>query len=194
MTDASGAYLFQNLPSGSYRITETPPSGYVNDASQPNSPLTPIISQTSNSIEVQLSDPSQLQVSYPSHNKETLTITSNPPLSTPTGLVGQLNITVNEPDISYTTSLFPSFCVDLYRDIYTGDTNLPYSMEPLSRPWRTIQRSRTRRTLARSLICTITLGAPGARTPIITSPWPKLRDSSSPSGSSSMKPQAHTTF
>jgi hypothetical protein len=88
-TDASGAYLFQNLPSGSYRITETPPSGYVNDASQPNSPLTPIISQTTNSIEVQLSDPSQLQVSYPSNNKENLTITSNPPLSTPTGLVGQ---------------------------------------------------------------------------------------------------------
>jgi SdrD B-like domain len=131
-TNASGAYLFQNLPSGKYLITETPPSGYVNDASQPNSPLTPIISQTSSSIEVQLSDPSQLQVSYPSNNKEPLTITSNPPLSTPTGLVGQLNITVNEPDISYTTPLFPSFCVDLYRDIFTGDTNLPYSMEPLS--------------------------------------------------------------
>ena len=131
-TGASGIYLFQNLPSGSYRITETPPSGYANDTSQPNSPLTPILNQTSSSIDVQLSDSTQLLVSYPSHNKETLTVSSTPPISPSTGLVGQLNITVNEPDISYTTPLFPSYCVDLYRDIFTGDTNLPYSMEPLS--------------------------------------------------------------
>ena len=101
---------------------------------QSESPLTPFISggQTASSIEVQLSDPSQLQVSYPSHNKETLTIVSNPQITPAEGLVGQLNITVNEPDIGYTTSLLPSFCVDLYRDIYTGDTDLPYSLEPLS--------------------------------------------------------------
>ena len=60
-------------PAAQYRITETPPSGYVNDSAQPNSPLTPILNQTSSTIDVQLSDPSQLLLSYPSHNKENLT-------------------------------------------------------------------------------------------------------------------------
>ncbi len=133
-TGASGVYLFQNLPSGNYKITETPPAGYVNNGvpSQSESPLTPISGPTSSSIDVQLSDPSQLLVSYPSRNKEILTVSATPPINPATGLVGQMNITVNEPDISYTTSLLPSFCVDLYRDIHSGDTNLPYSLEPLS--------------------------------------------------------------
>ena len=43
-----------------------------------------------------------------------------------------MNITVNESDIGYTTPLLPSFCVDFYRDVFTGNTDLPYSMEPLS--------------------------------------------------------------
>jgi len=131
-TDANGVYLFQNLPSGSYRITETPPAGYISDTSQPNSPLTPILGQTTSSIDVQLSDPSKLQLSYLTHNKEILTLSNVPPLPDPLLLVGQMNISVNEPDINYTTPLFPSFCVDLNRDISTGQTNLPYSMEPLS--------------------------------------------------------------
>ena len=131
-TNAQGAYLFQNLPSGKYQITETPPAGYVNESAptQPNSPLTPITPVSTSTIDVQLSDPSQLLLSYPTNNKETLTLTSNG--LTQAGRVGQLNITVNEPDINYTTSLFPSFCVDFYRDIFTGESNLPYSLEPLN--------------------------------------------------------------
>ena len=39
---------------------------------------------------------------------------------------------VTEPDINYTTSLFPSFCVDLNREISTGESNLPYSMKTLT--------------------------------------------------------------
>jgi uncharacterized cupredoxin-like copper-binding protein len=129
-TDATGTYLFQNLPSGKYRLTETPPPGFVNDQSLPDSPLTPILGQTSSSIDVQLSDPSQLLLSYPSHNKEVLTTTNNG--ATHQSLVGQLNITVTEPDINFSTPLFPSFCVDYFRDIFTGEQNLPYSMEPLN--------------------------------------------------------------
>ncbi len=130
-TDAQGAYLFQNLPSGKYRITETPRSGFVNDSAptQDMSPLTPLTPVSNSTIDVQLSDPSQLQLSYPTNNKETLTLTNNG--LTRQGLVGQLNITVTERDISYTTPLFPSFCVDFYRDISTGQSGLPYSMEPL---------------------------------------------------------------
>ncbi len=129
-TGTSGAYLFQNLPAGSYQITETPPAGYVNYASQPNSPLTPILGQTASTINVQIGDASALQLSYPSHIKEQLTLTANG--TTQTGLVGQLNVTVSEAGINYTSPLFPSFCVDFYRDIFTGNTNLPYAMEPLS--------------------------------------------------------------
>jgi SdrD B-like domain len=129
-TDAHGVYLFQGLASGQYRLVETPPTGYLNDQSQPNSPLTPILGQTSSSIDVQLSDPSQLLLSYPSHNKVELTV--NNIGHTHDSLVGQLNISVTEPDINYTAPNFPSFCVDFLRDISTGAQNLPYSMEPLN--------------------------------------------------------------
>jgi hypothetical protein len=128
-TAADGLYQFQNLPPGQYRITETPPAGYVNDGTQSDSPLTKILNQTSSSIDVQLSDPTQLQLSYPSHNKEVITTTTNGLVTT--SLTGQSNISINEPDVGYTSPLFPSFCVDKYRPIATGDQNLPYSMEQL---------------------------------------------------------------
>ncbi|MGC8639402.1 MAG: SdrD B-like domain-containing protein [Isosphaeraceae bacterium] len=132
-TGASGVYLFQNLPSGEYQLTETPPAGYVNDTLpvQTASPLTPISNPntSSNSVDVLLGDPSQLLISYPSHNKEELVVNNNG--LTHDSLVGQLNITVTETDTNYTSPLFPSFCVDFYRDINTGDTSRPYSMTPL---------------------------------------------------------------
>ena len=129
-TDANGVYTFQGLPIGTYRITEMPPSDYTNFSSTPNSPLTPILNHTASTIDVQLGDPSQLLVHYPSNNKEDLFVTSNG--LTKEGLIGQSNITVSEPDIGFTSPLFPTFCIDFYRNILTGDSNLPYSMEPLS--------------------------------------------------------------
>ena len=129
-TNANGVYSFQNLSPGPYRITETPPTGYVNDSSQPNSPLTKILNQTPSSIDVQLSDLSQLQVSYPSRNEEVLTLNNNGEVAT--GEVGQANITVNEPDVSYTTPLFPTFCVDFYRDLFLNESNVPYQAESLA--------------------------------------------------------------
>ena len=47
-----------------------------------------------------------------------------------TGLVGQLNIRITEPDISHTTPLIASFCVD--RDIFLGEINLPFEAKSLS--------------------------------------------------------------
>ncbi len=124
LTGPSGVYCFQNLSPGLYRITETPPAGYVNDSTQPNSPLTKILNQTPSSIDVQLSDLSQLQVSYSSRNKEVLTLNNNGEVAT--GYVGQGNITVNEPDVSYTTPLFPTFCVDFSRELSLNNSNEPY--------------------------------------------------------------------
>ncbi|WP_165228360.1 SdrD B-like domain-containing protein [Aquisphaera insulae] len=129
ITGASGDYIFRGLDAGSYRITETPPAGYVNGSTQVNSPLTPVIASTSSSIDVQLGDPSDLSITYEKHNKKTLTTTNNG--TTHQSLVGQLNITVAQGDINATSSPFVSFCVDYFRDIQTGDANLPYSMEPL---------------------------------------------------------------
>ena len=129
-TNSSGVYQFLNLPSGKYLITETPPTGFENDASQPNSPLTPILNQTPSSIEVQLSDPTQLQLSYVSRNTENLSITTNG--LTQAGRIGQMNISVIEPDINYTSPVISSLCVDYYHDVTLGDTNLPYTLEPLS--------------------------------------------------------------
>ena len=131
-TGANGVYLFQNLPSGEYRLTETPPAGYVNDTLpvQADSPLTPLSNTdpASNSVDVQLGDPSQLLLSYASHNKEQLYVTNNG--QTHDSLVGQLNLSVTHNDIT-STATFPSFCVDFFRDINTGNQNLPYSMQPL---------------------------------------------------------------
>ena len=129
-TDSSGVYQFLNLPAGKYSITETPPSGYENDTSQPNSPLTPVLSQTASTIEVQVGDPTQTQLSYVSRNTEDVTVTTNG--STQTGHVGQMNVTVTEPDINYTSPVISSLCVDYFHDIALGDSNLPYSLEPLS--------------------------------------------------------------
>ena len=131
-TGPDGVYTFPGLPSGNYQLTEIPPSSFANDTAptQAESPLTPLTPVSNSTVDVQLSDPSKLLVSYPTNNKEDLTITCNG--ETEEGLVGQSNITVSEPDIGYTTSLFPSFCVDFYRNIETGDSNLPFSMEPLS--------------------------------------------------------------
>ena len=122
-TDSTGVYLFQGLASGEYRIVETPPARYLNDESQPDSPLTPVVAHTSSSIDVQLGDPTQLLLNYPSHNKEELYVTNNG--QTHNSLVGQLNLSITQPDINDTSPLFPSFCVDFFRDIDTGDQNLP---------------------------------------------------------------------
>ncbi|QEH38894.1 Serine-aspartate repeat-containing protein D precursor [Aquisphaera giovannonii] len=129
-TDASGNYLFTGLDAGSYRLTETPPTGYVNASTEANSPLTPVTATTASSIDVRVGGGDGLTVSYPSHNKKVLTITNDG--KTQPSLIGQSNITVNQPDIGSTSPLFSSICVDFFRDIFTGEQNLPYSMMPLS--------------------------------------------------------------
>jgi protocatechuate 3,4-dioxygenase beta subunit len=134
-TDANGVYSFSSLPSGQYRITETPPTGFANDASHANSPLTKILAQTPQSFDVQLSDFSQLQTSYVSRNSELLTAVANGDVGLSN--VGQMNLTVTEPDVSFTTPTFASLCVDFYRDIHLNDSNLPYDGETLAAAFQT---------------------------------------------------------
>lgn len=62
-TDANGAYLFQNLAPGNYHLVETPPAGYASSFSDASSQLNPVLGTTANSIDVELLDPSQLNVS-----------------------------------------------------------------------------------------------------------------------------------
>jgi hypothetical protein len=129
-TDANGVWSFTGLPSGQYRITETPPAGFANDTSNANSPLTPILAQTPQSFDVQIGDFSNLTANYVSRNTVLLETNANGDVGT--SQVGQFNFTVTEPDISYTTPLFPSFCVDYFRDVHLGETNLPYQAESLA--------------------------------------------------------------
>jgi hypothetical protein len=133
-TGANGSYQFLDLPAGNYRLTETPPTGYLHSASQTNrSQLNRVDASTSNSIDVTVGDPTvpgTWLLSYPSRVKEGSIILHENGNVTPPGFVGQSNINVNETDVGYQTPTFASFCIDINRDIITGESNLPYTVKP----------------------------------------------------------------
>jgi hypothetical protein len=135
-TGADGNYLFTGLATGNYRLIETPPSGDSNSAAQTNlSLINRVVAHTSSSIDVTISDPGTTpwKLTWPTNSQNTQNFEFIAPgFGTVQGNVGQYNINVNEPDISYQTGIFPSDCVDIPRDLNPGDTNLPYSVKPLS--------------------------------------------------------------
>jgi hypothetical protein len=74
-TDANGAYLFDdaNVPTsfgnpglnpGTYTLVQTPPPGFVNDATQVLSQLNPATAVDASTIQVTLLDPSQIFISF----------------------------------------------------------------------------------------------------------------------------------
>ncbi|MCX5676950.1 MAG: SpaA isopeptide-forming pilin-related protein [Planctomycetota bacterium] len=62
-TDAQGAYCFDGLTPGAYRLVETPPSGYVNRGVQVLSQVNPASALDLRTIQVTVADPSTLTVS-----------------------------------------------------------------------------------------------------------------------------------
>ena len=131
-TLADGIYSFGGLASGQYRVTESPPTGYTNSSTQASSKLDNVTATTGSSIDVTLGDssPNNWLLSYPTNNKVEVQFTANG--TSHDSLVGQLNVSNNETDVPYTTPTFQAFCVDLNRDIFTGDSNLPYTLESLT--------------------------------------------------------------
>ncbi|HEY2154223.1 MAG TPA: SdrD B-like domain-containing protein, partial [Isosphaeraceae bacterium] len=121
-TQADGNYLFTGLAPGTYQLVETPPSGYANEGIQNNSPLTPVLSSTSSTINVQVVDPSQLTVSFSSPDEyarkpgavQLQASADGGATYTPEAFsIGQLPITVSGPG-GLVTSEFSSYCADVF--------------------------------------------------------------------------------
>ena len=123
-----GSYSFSNLNPGTYTILEIPPAGYANQTTTYQSPLNPVTASTSNTITVQVVDPTSLTVSFDSgdyNNPSTttgeyarypgginFTYTSNTETDSESFSFGQLPITVTGTGLS-TTQEFSAFCVNV---------------------------------------------------------------------------------
>ena len=121
-TGSDGSYLFTGLTPGTYKLVETPPSGFANETTQTNSPLNPVQSTTSNSITVNVLDPTQLSVTFNSADEFALPYGgvsfdyfNNPDVSS----IGQLPITVNGTGLT-SPAQFDTYCVDLNDDLNVG--------------------------------------------------------------------------
>jgi hypothetical protein len=131
MTTASasdGSYSFTGLAAGTYTIVEIPPAGYGNETTAVESPLNPVTATTSNSITVQVVDPTTLAVNFDSGNPYSPSTTTGEFARLPGGIsftyvsgtqktteefsIGQLPITVTGTDLPTTTE-FSAFCVNV---------------------------------------------------------------------------------
>ena len=63
VTDAKGAYLFDNLAPGDYQLVNLSADGFYSSSSQAKSKISPVTASTSNSINVTLADPANLRAS-----------------------------------------------------------------------------------------------------------------------------------
>jgi len=139
-TGSNGAYLFTGLAPGTYTLTETPPTGYANDATEVNSPLDPVTATTSSSITVQVEDLSNLSVTYDATYvyanllPGVVTFEASPDGGTtylPQDFtVSQMPVTVNYP--GGTTAQFSAFCVDVFAGLDYGVDTFSASGQPLS--------------------------------------------------------------
>lgn len=126
ITSANGAYRFEHLSAGVYRITETPPSNDLNytysnvGTDVVNSQISPPASQIgNNTIEVTLFDPMTVTFDYPAwigtgqYVNSNMTLNGNPiPAS-----LGQLPLTISAPGFS---TQIKSLCVALTQNLSGG--------------------------------------------------------------------------
>jgi hypothetical protein len=131
LTGPTGAYAFTGLAPGQYRIEQAAPTGYYGSSSQATATLEKVTATGVTSIDVTLgnSDPNNWLVNYPSSNKAPLSFVRGAQVFN--SFVGAKTIVVNETDIGYTSPSFTSYCVDLDRDIFVGESGLPFTLNTL---------------------------------------------------------------
>ncbi len=143
-TSTTGSYVFTGLTPGNYTIVETPPTGYANDGTSINSPLTTTLSTTSSSINVTVYDLSDVSVNYDSGNPYN-TSTSTGAYGRDQGAVnvvldgsnlggtaiGQVPVTVSVPS-GPTTTEFSAYCLNVSQSLNLSPDVFPAISEPLS--------------------------------------------------------------
>lgn len=135
-TTANGSYLITGLNPGTYRLVETPPSGYANTGVQTNlSPIDPATAVSDSTIQVTVVDPSQLTATFNANQFfalnqwEAISFTFFG--STKQISIGQLPVTVNGSGIS---AALLTFCVDLFNDLTAAPANNVFGVLPSPTP------------------------------------------------------------
>jgi len=138
VTDAKGAYFFNNVAPGDYKLVNLSASGYVSTASQALSKISPVTGTTFDSINVSLSDPADLKTSIDinaffasgQYRAANYTVFGTSVIGSAGQLPAKLHSTIFTPN---PTSPFLTLCTDLFNDLDFG-VNGPYTVTPNSIP------------------------------------------------------------
>lgn len=137
-TDAKGAYQFNGLSPGNYKLVNLSAGGYAPTSTQSLSRLSPVTASTSNTIDVTLTDPASLQASIDitafASSGLFRNMSYNMAGTTVSGSGGQLPLKLHSSTFTPNpTASFLTLCVDLYNDLGLG-VNGPFAVTPNSLP------------------------------------------------------------